>query len=291
MRKTRIVTHNGKAHRDDYLACSLILFHEYRQGRQCFIERRLPGSSDLGSKDVWVVDTGGLWEPEMRNFDHHQMDPRLEGLCAFDLVLREIIGVAAYDTYRACSPWMKLTAAHDTMGSVGAAAHAGMEVKAYLSTRSPVERAALACFAETAVVHIESPLALAMRETGRMILVEAEEYTTHTPDKLAGAPAPFEHHGMRVWDLRDAWSDDDNVSTAMVNHAASGRGVDVVVGRSRTGGVSLYRQAWATSKLDFTRLKDHPGVKFVHKNGFYAVLMPEVSDTDLSFMLAKSSLA
>ena len=120
-----------------------------------------------------------------------------------------------------------------------------------------------------------------------MILLEAEEYTTSTPDKLAAAPPPFEHAGLRVWDLRDAWTDDDNVSMAMINHAASGRAVDVVVGRSsRSAGVSLYRQAWATSKVDLAKLKDVPGVKFVHKNGFYAVISSEVSDTDLAKMLA-----
>jgi hypothetical protein len=91
---------------------------------------------------------------------------------------------------------------------------------------------------------------------------------------------------MRVWDLRDAWSDDDNISMAMINHAASGRGVDVVVGRSSRGnGVSLYRQAWATQKLDLSKLKESPGVKFVHKNGFCAILAHDVADTDLAAML------
>lgn len=91
----------------------------------------------------------------------------------------------------------------------------------------------------------------------------------------------------QIWDLRDAWTDDDNVGMAMINHAASGRAVDVVVGRSsRSAGVSLYRQAWATSKVDLAKLKDVPGVKFVHKNGFYAVISSEVSDTDLAKMLA-----
>jgi hypothetical protein len=55
--------------------------------------------------------------------------------------------------------------------------------------------------------------------------------------------------------------------------------------------VSLYRQAWASHKLDLSRLKDEPGVKFVHKNGFYAILVPDVSDTALSEMLAQASIA
>lgn len=290
MRKTRIVTHNGKAHRDEYLACAVIMFSEYRQGRQTFIERRIAGSSDLNNKDTWVVDTGGAWNPELKNFDHHQQDPLLDGQCAFDLVLSEIIGREAYSTYRACSPWMKLTALHDTLGSAGAAQSMNIDIKSYSSTRSPLERAALAGFGEASVIHVESPIAIAMRETGRLITLEAEEFACATPERLSNAAPPFEHAGMKVWDLRSAWGEDDTVSIAMINHAASTRSVDVVVGRSSRGnGVSLYRQAWATHKLDLSKLQSIQGVKFVHKNGFYAILSSEVTDQDITDLLTLAS--
>jgi hypothetical protein len=290
MRKTRIVTHNGKAHRDEYLACAIIMFNEYRQGRQTFVERRIAGSSDLSNRDTWVVDTGGVWDPEMRNFDHHQNDPRLEGQCAFDLVLSDIIGADAYNTYRSCSPWMKMTALHDTLGSTGTAQAVGIDPKVYSSTRSPIERAALSGFGEASVIHVESPLAIAMRETGRLITLEAEEFACSTPERLAVSAPPFEHAGMRVWDLRSAWGEDDTVSMAMINHACSTRSVDVVVGKSnRGGGVSLYRQSWATSKLDLAKLANSVGVKFVHKNGFYAILNPDVTDSDITNLLSVAS--
>lgn len=286
MKKTKIVTHNGKAHRDEYLACCVIMFHAYRNGQLSYIERRMVGENDLQCPNTWVVDTGGRWDEDGLNFDHHQDDPAVAGLCAFDLVMMKIMGRRNCDTYRACSPWMKLTAVHDTSGTSSAAGAFGMDIKAYLATRSPIEKAMLSAFAETNIVHSESPLAYVMRETGRMVLLEAEEITADIPDKILLAPPPFYHAGVKVWDIRCAWGDDDHVSMALVNQAASVRSVDVVVGKNnRTGGVGVYRTAWASKKLDLSHIKEMPGVKFVHKNGFYAVITNEVSDTNISEMI------
>jgi hypothetical protein len=59
-----------------------------------------------------------------------------------------------------------------------------------------------------------------------------------------------------------------------------------VVGRNqRSGGTSLYRTSWATSKLNLSWVRDEVGVKFVHKNGFYAVIAGEVSDTALKDLI------
>lgn len=290
MRKTRIVTHNGKAHRDEFLACSMVMYNEYRAGRLCFIERRMVSDSDLGCKNTWVIDTGGVWDPENNNFDHHQNDTRVEGLCSLDLVMQKILGEHAYNTFRAVNPWLKLIAVHDTLGAADAAIAAGMDIKAYLATRSPIERVTLNRFAETQVVHVDSPLAICMRETGRMLVTEAEEAAEAGPNLIASAPPPFEHAGLRVWDIRNAWSGEDTVSMALVNQAASSLKVDVVVGKnSRTGATGIYRQAWATEKLDLYRIREAAGVKFAHKNGFYAVVSSDILDQDLALLISSSS--
>jgi hypothetical protein len=290
MKKTRIVTHNGKAHRDEYLACCAIMFSEYRRGRLCFVERRMVSDSDLGCKGTWVVDTGNRWEPDLNNFDHHQPDPNLEGLCAFDLVMMKLLGEHAYESYRAVNPWMKLMAVHDTLGASEAATSSGMPLRSYLATRSPIEKMALARFGETQVLHVDSPQAICMRETGRMLICEAEEVATAGPDLIASAPPPFEHAGLRVWDVRHAWSGEDAVSTALVNQAASMLKVDIVVNRnSRTGAVGVYRQAWATDKVDLFKLNELPGVKFAHKNGFYAIITNDIPDVDLAILIAAAT--
>lgn len=289
MKKTKIVTHNGKAHRDEYLACCCIMFDAYRRGQLTYIERRMCGENDLACKDTWVVDTGGEWNADFLNFDHHQDDPELVSVCSFDLVMRKLIGPTAFETFSACSPWVKLTALHDTAGGAAVASAFGIDTKTYIATRSPIEKAMLAAFGEVAVVHPETPMAYVMRETGRLVMAEAEEISAGMQDRIAAAAPPFMIAGLRVWDVRSAWGENDHVALAVVNHAASQRSVDVVVGRNqRSGGVSLYRTAWATSKLDLNLIRDEEGVKFVHKNGFYAVVSGEVGDAGLSVMIQRS---
>lgn len=290
MKKVKIVTHSGKAHRDEYLACCCVVFHEYTQGRLCSIERRMAGSSDLESNDVWVVDTGGRHDPGLLNFDHHQDDPQLEGMCALDLVLRFLLGPQPYASFRVVSPWLRLTALHDTKGVNAAAEESGISVKAYTSTRSPVEKAMLSLFSDLPVILPESSLMCVMRETGRILLTEASNITSEIPEALLSAPAPFVHAGLRVWDIRGVPLEADVVSMALVNQLSSAKAVDIVVSRNvgAGAGVRLYRQVWATEKLDLNLVVDHPGVRFVHKNGFYAILSNELSDADIMELLSAS---
>jgi hypothetical protein len=286
MRKNKIVTHAGKAHRDEYLACCAIMFHAYREGKVSYVERRLAGDGDLRCKDTWVVDTGGEYSPYRRNFDHHQRDAP-EGMCSLDMVLLEILGDQRYEAYRKFSPWLRLTAAHDNDGNQAAAQSLGLSNQSYYATRSPVEHCMLNAFAEVTVVHPESPLAANMREIGRFLLCEAEEITAGMEERLIASPAPFMHAGLRVWDVRSAWgSGSDSLTVAMVNQAASVRSVDLIVGRNnRTGGVSLYRTGWAGSKMDLSRLHEMEGISFAHKNGFYAI-----ADSDVSVELLTAAI-
>lgn len=291
MRKARIVTHGGKSHRDEYLACCCIVFHEFTCGRLTTIERRVPGAQDLESDHIWVVDTGGRYDQRLLNFDHHQDDPALANLCALDLVLRHLLGDSAYASFRVMSPWLKLTALHDTMGASAAADASGIETKAYASTRSPIEKAMLAMFGELSVIHPGSMLMQVMLETGRIILTEARDITGGIPDALANAPAPFEHGKIRIWDIRSVDLDGGTMSTALVNHLASQKGVDVVLSQSMHGsGIRVYRSVWATARFDLCQIIGKPGVRFVHKNGFYATLDPGTVDTALMELMAAATL-
>ena len=61
-----IVTHPGGAHKDDFLACSLLVA---RHGVPIF--RRDPSEEELADPTIAVVDVGHFHEPEKNNFDHH----------------------------------------------------------------------------------------------------------------------------------------------------------------------------------------------------------------------------
>lgn len=277
MKRIKIVTHFGKAHRDEFLACCVILFSEYRRGHLCFIERRIASHSDVNSPETWVVDTGTAYEPEKLNFDHHHIQTEM---CALDMVLLHVLGEHVYGNYRAVSPWLKNTAIQDNGGAKVASDKLGLDLGTYMSTRSPIEKFVLDRFAETMVIHCESHLALLMRDIGRMIVTAAEHLNDELPNMINDTPSPVDHHGIRVWDIRSLICD-DSTSLAVINQAAFTRGVDLMIsttGRSG-GGTGLYRQAWAKNKVDLSLVKDHPNVKFAHKNGYYAVTNHEADDT------------
>ncbi len=279
MKRTKIVTHYGKAHRDEFLACCVIFFHEYRRGSVCYVERRVVTQTDLASSNVWVVDTGNTYEPEKLNFDHHHLSTEQ---CSLDMVLRHILGEHVYASYRAVSPWLKNTALQDNNGAKYAAEKLGMELNTYMSTLSPVEKFVLDKFAETMVVNSETYLASMMRDIGRMIVTAAEHMNDDLPAMINNTPSPVEHRGVRLWDIRCLTSD-DSTSLAVINQAAYARGVDLLIsstGRAG-GGFGLYRQAWAKNKLDLSRIKDPEKIKFAHKNGYYAVTVADLSDDEI----------
>ena len=290
MRKTKIVTHAGKAHRDDFLSCCAILFHAYRQGMVSYIERRLVGDYDLRCKDTWVVDTGGCYSPELKNFDHHQQGAP-PGLCSLDMVLGEILGDVSYATYRRHSPWLRTTSAHDNAGSQGASASLGLSVQNYYATRSPIETCMLNAFGEMTVIHPESPLSHTMREIGRFLLSDADEMTTAMEDRLQAVPPPFYHAGLKVWDVRSAWgTGSDSLTSELVKRQASARSVDLIIGKSnRSGGISLYRTGWASTKLDLAKLRDTRHVTFTHNNGFYAVVASTATSEELTAIITAAS--
>lgn len=291
MKKVKIVTHHGRAHRDEYLACCLIMYHTYREGNLCFIERRVTGDADLRNPDTWVVDTGGEYNPVARNFDHHQSDNRLKAKCSLDLVLEHLLPANQMKVFKSSQSWLKVTSMHDNQSAADTAEALQMPLATYISLRSPVEKIMLSMFAELSIVHPDSPLACVMRETGRLMLTEAERLSVDLEDRLSAMPYPFTHAGLRVWDIRPAWQDaSDHVELALVNQAASKRSVDVIIGKNlRHGTTGMYRTAWATEKMDMTKLDGMQGVRFTHKNGFYAVLEPDITDTQIMLMLGIAS--
>ena len=67
----RIITHDGLFHSDEVFAVALLmLFHKEIN----IIRTRDAGILERGVKDpdIYVLDVGGDYNPEMRNFDHHQ---------------------------------------------------------------------------------------------------------------------------------------------------------------------------------------------------------------------------
>ena len=91
------VTHGGVGHADDMMAAAVLLTFDIVKDASC-IYRRNPTEAELASPDVLVFDTGGQFDPELGNFDHHQQgfaEARTTGNCtpysSVGLIWRELM--------------------------------------------------------------------------------------------------------------------------------------------------------------------------------------------------------
>ena len=75
-----ILTHPGSAHKDEFLACCVLLAEH-----PVPIERREPLPNDLADPAVAVVDVGHRHEPALNNFDHHQLAKDHPPTCSLSL--------------------------------------------------------------------------------------------------------------------------------------------------------------------------------------------------------------
>lgn len=80
-----IITHPGGAHKDDFLACSLMVAEHGVP-----VMRREPSEAELNDPNVCVIDVGGRHEPGKNNFDHHQFPRDQQPTCALSLVLQDL---------------------------------------------------------------------------------------------------------------------------------------------------------------------------------------------------------
>lgn len=71
MSKIKLVTHNGSFHADDIFACATLSLMLENKGKH-FEIIRTRDMEIIGSGD-YVFDVGGIYDPELKRFDHHQI--------------------------------------------------------------------------------------------------------------------------------------------------------------------------------------------------------------------------
>ena len=80
---TKIITHSGVAHLDDFLSVCLILYKDTTV--DIILRQAEVSEEELKEKTTWKVDISETLDPDIKAFDHHQ-----EGItdCSFSLLLK-----------------------------------------------------------------------------------------------------------------------------------------------------------------------------------------------------------
>lgn len=263
-----LLTHPGGAHKNDFLACCVVLAHHAIP-----IERREPTEADLTSSGVCVVDVGHRHEPEHNNFDHHQLPREQAPTCALSLVLQHL---GLYDDAREFCEWLETAEWFDCRGPVDTARWLGVERGTLTKLNSPIDLTLLRRFAGASRIEPGHPVWEVMRMIGedlvghilssRAKLEQLRRHALRWEMEIGGAPA-------LVVFLPRTDTLADEVASSLDRYIERQPWAAQVVGSvypdRRAGGYGLGRFR-DCPRLDFTRIAHEPDVHFAHARGFVA---------------------
>ena len=263
-----ILTHPGGAHKDEFLACSVLLAVKPVQ-----IFRREPAAADLADPSVAVVDVGHSHDPALNNFDHHQLPRDHVPTCSLSLVLQHL---SLYEDARQFCDWLEPAEWFDCRGPMDTARWLGVERNVVSKLHSPVDGTLLRRFALSSQLSPGDPLWEMMRLIGEDLVTYvrslrerldfiARHSVLWTLDDVAGAPCAL------FLPRTDPLPDDPS---AAIERYVESRGLgDRVIAlispdrRSSGYGLSRHRD---NQRIDFTRITQESDVHFAHARGFVA---------------------
>ena len=281
-----IITHPGGAHKDDFLACSVLL-----SNHPVSIFRRDPAEQELENPEVAVVDIGHQHDPKLNNFDHHQLPRDHEPTCALSLVLQKF--EIYEDTKEFCS-WLETTEWFDCRGPHDTAEWLGVDREAMAKLNSPLDVTMFQAFAKQKEHHPGEPV----WEVMKMMGTDLVQYVTGLRGRIDQV-AKIEE----FWDLGQG---EDMIKVAFVprtepevEEASGGLAwrikelgleeevVAMVYPDSRGEGYGMRRYN-DSPVVDFSKLSEEPEVHFTHNRGFIAkTSCTEISRLQEMLLLAR----
>ena len=263
-----IVTHPGGAHKDDFLACSLLA---HLHGVP--IQRREPTDEDLADSSICVVDVGGVHDAGLNNFDHHQFPRDAPPLCALSLVLQNL---GLYEDALSFCAWLRPAEWLDTLGPNETAKLMEIPRKAFSDLNSPIDITLLNRFAN----QTELTSADAIYQVMCMVGEDIVNYVRSLRERLDF----LKQHG-RWWTIEIDGSliqalfleQHETIATdpsfglyAFIAEQEKEDQVHALIYPDRRGsgyGLTRYEDC---PRLNFSKIEEESDVRFAHKRGFVA---------------------
>jgi hypothetical protein len=264
-----IITHPGGAHKDEFLACCVLLaLHKIK------IIRREPTEEDLTDPSICVVDVGHLHEPEKNNFDHHQFPREQVPTCSLSLILQHL---GLYQDSKQFCAWLEPAEWLDCRGPTDTAKWLQVERRVINQLNSPIDVTLLRRFASAERLVPGDIIWEMMQMVGEDLLgyvtslrkrldfidqhsefwdIENKGETSHILFMPRTKPLPSEPSAGLFQYIEGRASENQNV-IGMIYPDRRGDGY----GLSRFNDNLL---------LDFTRISEESDVHFAHARGFMA---------------------
>jgi len=264
----KIITHPGGAHKDEFLACCVLLAND-----SVSILRQEATDQDLSDPQVVVVDVGHRHEPQLNNFDHHQFPRDAEPTCSLSLVLSKL---GIYEDARSFCPWLEVAEWFDCRGPNDTAEWLGLDREVVGKLNSPIDITILQRFAKQTEHNPGEPIWEVMQMIGKELI----EYITGLRGRIDEVSKIEE-----VWDLKHGdeefkviFAPRTDPSIEEVSGALGWRvkelgledEVYVMVypdGRGQGYGMKRFNDR---EEVDFSRIEKESDVRFAHARGFIA---------------------
>lgn len=263
-----ILTHPGGAHKDEFLACCVLLAEQ-----PVPLVRREPTPADLVRAATCVVDVGHSHDPALNNFDHHQFPRDHVPTCSLSLVLQHL---GLYAEAREFCEWLEPAEWFDCRGPFATAKFLGVDRLALTRLTSPIDMTLLRRF--TAVSRLDPGQTL--WEIMRLIGEDMLDYIRSLRARLTFLDQhaefwtlPFPAGPAQILFLPRTDPPLDDPSMGMerfIDRRGLASSVIGLVYPDRRGegfGLGRFRD---NLRLDFTRIANHPSVRFAHARGFVA---------------------
>lgn len=263
-----IITHPGGAHKDDLLACAVLLAEN-----PVAIERRDPSAADLENPKIAVVDIGGEHVLERNNFDHHQLPADHVPTCALSLVLQKF---GLYEDAQSFCGWLETSEWLDCRGPNDTASWLGIEREVLGKLNSPVDITLLRRFAGQVLHAPGEPIWEVLRMIGEdlvQFLRNLRERLTYVAKHVELWEVPSNGAKVQVLFMPRLEQLDGEPSAGLGQYIIDNGledSVSAMVYPDRRGNGYGMRRFNDSQLFDFTQLADAEDVHFTHARGFIA---------------------
>lgn len=265
---SQILTHPGGSHKDEFLACCLLLAEN-----PVAILRREPTAEDLADPATAVVDVGHEHVPKLGNFDHHQFPKDHPPTCSLSLVLQHL---GVYQDARQFCDWLEPAEWFDTRGPIETARWLGVARETLFKLNSPIDTTLLRRFAHATALQPGEPLWEVMKWIGEDLLRYLKNLRTRLNyiaqvSEIWKIETPTGSFKILFMPRTEPMPDEPSSGLARFidTHPEGNEIVGLVYPDRRGSGFGLSRHN-DHPRLDFTRIEPSEDVHFAHARGFVA---------------------
>lgn len=253
----RIVTHPGNAHKDDFMAVSVLLAILGK----ATVYRREVTAADLADRNTYVVDVGMELDPALHNFDHHQDRSHP---CAFHLLLKHL---GFHEKALKVYGWYIHMSMMDVRGAHSVAEQLGVDIEVLFAASSPIDGFILSRFSAVESMAAGDLIYELMHDFGRDFLEMMEQKAERL--ELLEQQTQI----VSLGDCKGIVSriaDNPKLSMELYLRRLSDPTVIIAIFPSNRGAGWELLRLGNNTQVDFRLVASHPQIRFVHFNGFMA---------------------